>query len=76
MLMAEHGPAGRAVVKDALARPSWGLSLRTARHGGTLGARINPTLAPAMRDTQLFQLALGINSPWFVAASVRIGAGP
>ena len=22
-----------------------------------------------MRDTQLFQLALGINSPWFVAAS-------
>jgi transposase len=40
-----------------------------ARHGGTLGKRIiHQTLVP-MRDTDLFQLALGITSPWFVAAA-------
>ena len=39
------------------------------RRGGTIGARIDPNLGSDMRDTQLFQLALGINSPWFVAAS-------
>src|SRR5690606_10522028 len=46
-----------------------GLSLRAARHDGTLGARIDLNLGADVRDTQLFQLALGINSPWFVAAS-------
>src|SRR5690606_21578974 len=38
-------------------------------HDGTLGARIDLNLGADVRDTQLFQLALGINSPWFVAAS-------
>jgi transposase len=40
-----------------------------ARTGGTLDARIDLSFLADMRDTQLFQLALGINSPWFVSAS-------
>ncbi len=46
-----------------------GLSLIAARPVGTLGARIVLNPCADVRDTQLFQLALGINSPWFVAAS-------
>ncbi len=43
--------------------------MRAGRRGGTLGARIDLTPAPKMRDTQLLQLALGINPPWFVGSS-------
>ena len=43
--------------------------MRAARHGGRLGAQDRSNPGSLMRDTQLFQLALGINSPWFVAAS-------
>ena len=43
--------------------------MRATRHGGILGARIDPQQRCHMRDTHLLQLALGIQSPWFVAAS-------
>ena len=46
-----------------------GLSLMAARHGGTLRARIDQPPGCRMRDNDLFQLALGISSPWFVASS-------
>ncbi|MEQ1611519.1 MAG: hypothetical protein ABL904_02105 [Hyphomicrobiaceae bacterium] len=49
--------------------PVRALSLMDGRHGDTLGARIDPTPAQTMRDTQLVQPGLGINSPWFVATS-------
>ncbi len=49
-----------------------GRALAVVTGGGILGARIDP--APIskrcpMRDTHPLQIALGIQSPWFVAAS-------
>ena len=52
-----------------------GLSLRGTRNGCTVAGRINHNPRSSVRDTHLFQLALGIDSQWFVSASDFDAAG-